>query len=276
MLVQHFLEHRRITIACDDNHRVFRTIPALMEKLQHPGGGGCQRFSGPYRRAICKPLSGKEQFPGGVLDYRLRAGALAQFGQYHRSLGINRRNTEARGTDHTRQYLQAFVEAGRTRIGQIKLVDGLRRRGFGVAVAAECRAQALPDPFCLPVGDMSRAAKRQMLHEMGKSLFFLGLHQRADIDPQADRNLSRRHAVPLDRVAQAVLQFAKGPASVDRNVAILVEPRDDAVARGLLRQNHAGRRQQAEEQQEKGQAGNDRNVCWFHAADISRPILTGQ
>ena len=177
MLIEQLLEHGRITVACDNNHRLLRTIPALMEQLQHPGGCGTERFRRPDRRAVGQALAGEEQFPRGVLHDRLRTSPLAQFGQYDRTLRIYGGNAQSRGTHHARQDFQALVEARLGRIGQIQLVDGLRRRGFSIAVAAEGRAQALPDPFCLAVRDMGRAAEGQMLHEMGKSLFFLGLHQ---------------------------------------------------------------------------------------------------
>jgi hypothetical protein len=43
-----------------------------------------------------------------------------------------------------------------------------------------------------------------------------------------------------------------------------------------LRAGHAGYRQQTEQQKEKGQIRSQAGECWFHAADISRPNLTGQ
>ena len=61
-----------------------------------------------------------------------------------------------------------------------------------------------------------------MLHEMGKSLFPLGLHQRSDIHPHPDRYLSRWHPVALDRIAQAIVQFAKDPALVDRHITVFI------------------------------------------------------
>ena len=181
MLVQQLLKQRRVTIPSDNDHRLLWPIPALMERLQHLRSRGAQRLGRADRCTVGQTLTGKEQFACGILYFGLRTSAFPQFRQHHGALRIDRGCTQSRRPHHARQNFQAFVEAGFVGVGQVQFVDGLGRCGFGIAVAAKCRAQTLPDALGLAIRDVGRTTKCKMLHEMGESLLRVGFHQRSDI-----------------------------------------------------------------------------------------------
>ena len=80
----------------------------------------------------------------------------------------------------------------------------------------------------------------------------------------------------FDRIAHAVVQFAEGPAPVDRHIAVFIEPRQITIALGFLRAGHDGHRHQAEYQKQERQAWCRGGKCCFHVPDISKLNLTGQ
>src|SRR3546814_14082101 len=60
------------------------------------------------------------------------------------------------------------------------------------------------------------------------------LHQRAGVDLQPDRHLSGRHAVAPHRIAHAIGERAEPTGRIDRNLAVLIEPRPDLSMAGTL------------------------------------------
>ncbi len=262
IILEQLFGQRRVDIAGNRNHRVFRAIPALMEGFCLGRGHRVERCDRADRRMVSQGLAGKEMLATGVGNAHLRTVALAPFGQHHRPLGIDRAVDDIGVGHHAGQDLQAFAKARLIGLRQVERIGGAGRRGRGIAVAAKGDAQPLPDALRLAIGHMARPAHRQMFHEMGIALLIGTLHQRSGIDAQADRHLPWRHAVAADGIAQPVGQRAEPPRRVDRHITIFVEPGADirlaAARRGLCpgdRRIGSCRQRQGRARQKQGQNG---------------------
>ncbi|CUS43536.1 hypothetical protein MGWOODY_Smn756 [hydrothermal vent metagenome] len=277
-------EHRRIEIPRDDDHRPLRPVPAIVEGLHRIGRRRLERLGMADRRAVGEGLASEEQGVHRIRQADLRPRLLALLRQHGGALGIERCLGDIGLADHAREDLQALVERRLGRAGQVKLVDGLGRRGLGIAVGAESGTETLPHALRLPVRHEFRAAKREMLDQMRIAELAVLLHQRAGIDPYPHRDLAWRHPVLAHRVAQSVGQRAEAPGGIGHDVAALVQPgiaaRDVGAGCGGRNGLPADRRRQAEQER-----GNERQAQHargkIHGSDPSgvirpRPALVRQ
>ncbi len=259
---------RRGGIAGNDDHGVFGPVPARMEGANGVLTRALQGRLGADRRAARQQLSCVEGLLRCVHHPRCRAAALALFGEHDRHFGANVRFRQGRRGHHARQQLEALVEAGGRRIGQVELVDGLGRRGFGIGVVTESCAEPLPGWNRLRLAQILRLAEHQMLEQMGKAALAVLFVQRAGIDADADRNLIGRHAVAPHRIAQAIGQFAEHPVRIARHVAAAIEPRSGAGRTGGYRFRRRWRRGEQEDRQQQDKRAGD-TARQFHGAGYS-------
>ena len=225
----------RINVPGNRDHRVFRAIPTLVKRLHLRRGRGFQRVDRADRRMFGQWLSGEEMQSIGIRDAALRTVALSLFRQHDRPFSIDRTGVDIGFGHHPGQYLHAFGQAGLRRLGQVERIGRAGGRCLGVAVAAEGDAQTLPDTLGFAIRHMARPPHGEMLHIMSISLLIRALHERSDVHPQADRNLPRRNAIAPHRIAQPVGKRTEPPCSIDRHVAIFIEPGADLrLARPLI------------------------------------------
>jgi hypothetical protein len=137
----------------------------------------------------------------------------------------------------------------------------------------------------LAVRQVFRLPERQVLDQVGEPELGILLVERARVDPHADRDLPRRHAVVAHRVAQPVGHLAEQPLFVDRDVGAAIDPRivglrvardggrldsRDRRRRGLLR----GQRQRSD--QEEGSKCAERARGRSHCGAIRREGMKHQ
>ena len=207
-----------------DDHGVFRPVPTRMEGADGGRMRTLQCFLRPDRRANGEQLASIERCLRGILYSRRRAAALALFSEHDRHLCADIGFRKGRRGDHAGEQLEAFIQRGRRRVGQIELVDCLRRRGFRIGIRAEAGAKALPGRDRLRRPEIFGLAEHQMLNQMGKAALTVAFVERADIHADADRHLVRRHPVLPHGIAHPVGQLTEHPVRILRHIAAAVEP----------------------------------------------------
>ncbi|KIU01421.1 hypothetical protein QU38_01720, partial [Staphylococcus aureus] len=136
---------------------------------------------------------------------------------------------------HAGQDLEALVQPGGRRHGQVELVGGRSEGRACVRVGAEGHAQALPDALRFAVGHVHRSAEREVLEQVREAPLAILLHQRADIHAHPHRDLARRHAILAHGITHPVGKPSEFPCIVMDQVALLVEP---GILGGLHRPPH--------------------------------------
>ena len=236
----HLFDLRGIDIADHHHQRAFGAIPAIVECLNGRGRRRLQGRDAADRRTVGERLAREEHRIAGIAHPHLRPGRLALFGQHRRPLDAERLIVDRRLRHHAGEQVQAFIQVGGGRRGQVELVGGRDRRGRCVGVRPEGRAHPLPDPPRLAELDIGRSLERQMLDQVRISALGVALHQRSGVHPHADRHLPRRHAVAAQRIAHAVGQRAEMPFRIGGDVAAAIQPRL-AVGDVALAGNRGGR-----------------------------------
>ena len=189
-----FLHHRRIGVADHDDGGALGPVPAPVEGLQPLGAGGVKRLVGADRVALGEEQSGVEEWLREIVHAAAELGAPLLLGQHHGPLGRDRRRLEARPRHHLGEHGEAGVERLTRRMRKVQHIDGVGGVGPRIAVAAEARAQLLPDLPRPPVRIALRTLEQHMLDEMRPAALLVALVQRACVDPDADRDLPRRQA----------------------------------------------------------------------------------
>ena len=233
ILLDQCSEQHGIEVADHRDDRVFRAIPAIVERLDGFAGRGLQAFLGADGQALGKALAGEQRLHRGLRHALAHAAALALFGQHDRHLGVHIGVGQHGRPDHAGQQLHAFFQLGGINIGQVQLVDRMRRAGLGIGVAAEGCAEPLPGRDRLGDAEILALAEQQVFEEVGISQLVVFLVERTRINPDADGDLARRDAVFAHAIAKAVLELAEQPFGIAGHVAALVDPRDFAF--GLQR-----------------------------------------
>ena len=100
----------------------------------------------------------------------------------------------------------------------------MRRTGFGIGIATECRAEALPGRNRFGDPEVFTLAKEQMLKQVSITKLAVAFIKRACVDPHPDRNLPGRHTIFSHTIPQPVGKLAKLPFFVARNVAVFINP----------------------------------------------------
>ena len=118
-----------------------------------------------------------------------------------------------------------LVSSGsRVGVRQVQHIDGVGGVGAGVGIAAEARAQLLPDLARPPVRIVLGAAEQHMFEEMRPAALVVALVQRAGVDPDPDRDLPRRQRVAPHRIAKPVGQRPEPPGRIAGDVGAAIEP----------------------------------------------------
>ena len=232
-------EDCRIGIARDDDGGVFRPVPVAVKVahrfLRRAPQSSFRADGEPFGQAL--PC---EQGPARFLSDPIgRPAAFALLGQNNGHLGGKIGGGKCRFAHHAGQQAEAFIQAGGRRAGQVQLVNRVCRTGFGIGIAAECRAKALPARDRLAILKIFAFTEHQMLDQMGKALLRFLFVQRPCIDADADRHLPRRHAILAHGIAQTIVDLAEIPFRILRNVAAAIEPRSLAGLQ-ILRCGHFG------------------------------------
>ena len=217
-------QHHRIGIPGDDDGGVLGPVPAVIERLHALAPRADERRVGADRIPHGKALSGKEGLAGEIGHALPRPAALALFGEDDRAFSGDVGIVQHRLADHAREQLEAFGQLGIADVGNVELVDRVGRRGLGIGIAAEGRAEPLPGGNRLGLPEILALAEQHMFEQVGKALLAVGLVHRTCIDPHPDRDLARRHPVAAHGIAQAVLHLAEQPLLVRRNVRAAIEP----------------------------------------------------
>ncbi len=173
VLADHGFDLSRLDIADDDNHRIFRPVPARVERADRGLIGGLQGFGRADDRADRQPLPGEQGLLRGIGNPFGQAAALALFSQDNRHFGAHVRLGQRRGDHHPRKELQRFIKLVRGCVRQVELEGGRNRAGLGIGVAAKGGPQPLPGGDRSPFSEVARLAENQVFEQVGKAALTL-------------------------------------------------------------------------------------------------------
>ena len=171
------------------------------------------------RQAFRQTLAGRQQAELGLQHAQLRRVAGAFLADDDAALGIDGVRRHQGRRHHLTQDVQAGIDRLVLGVGQLQHIGGLVKAGEGVGVSAEGQTQALKDAQHLVFRHVLGAVEGHVLHEVGQTLLVVALHQRAGVDAQAERGLTRRRRIVQQGVAHAVGQQAVTDGRVGGNVA---------------------------------------------------------
>ncbi len=216
--------HVRIGVADHDDGGALGPVPAPVEGAQALRGGAVQRLLGADRVAPRVKEAGIDEALRQFEDALVDLGPQPFLGEHDRPLGVERAGVDSRPRHHLGEHGKAGVERLARGVRQVQHIDGVGRVGAGIGVAAEARAQLLPDLARAAVRIGLGAAKQHMFEEMRPAALIVRLMQRADIDADADRDLPRRQRVPAHRILKPVGQSPEPPRRIARDVRPPVQP----------------------------------------------------
>nr|WP_245649177.1 hypothetical protein [Sphingomonas mali] len=141
------------------------------------------------------------------------------------------------------QDMQAGIDRQIVGARQFELIERLIETRGGVEIGPEGETQPFEDRDQIIFGNMRRSIERHMFHEMGEPELILFLHQRAGVDPDTQRCLTRGRGVVQDGEPHAVRKSPEPYGAVSGHVACRLSP---WPGRGLSRRfdlrGHAPRR----------------------------------
>ncbi len=223
----------RIEVPHCNQRRPFGAIELAVEVGDQVMAGAPNHADLADRQAARGQLVLQEEVQARLVGAQLRRVARALLGQDDAALPVDGGGIQQQPVGAFAHQGDGLVEAVLVRIGQVELIDRLGLGGGGVGVGAEGQAQALQPLDHVAFRHVLGAVEGHVFEEVGEPLLDVGLHQRAGVEPQAQRSLPRWGRVALDGVAHAVRQHAEAHIGVRRDVAPGLRPRMDGGRRGL-------------------------------------------